>query len=114
MTEKLTGKVERRVKPRFSLKVPLTVFIGDRGLSAYTKDVSNRGVYFYLPTADSGLIDRDFEFQLHLPPEVTLSTWCSIHCRGRLVRKEVTIMDLTGVAAEILQYSILREAVNTA
>jgi PilZ domain len=107
MTEQLTGKDDRRAKPRYSLNLPVTVFIGDRKLSAYTKDVSNRGVYFYLPSADIGLLDHDLEFQLEMSPEVTLSSWCSIRCRGRLVRKEETNADLTGVAAEILRHAIL-------
>jgi PilZ domain len=106
----MTTAADRRESQRFSTNAPLTVFLGDREIPAYTRDLSNRGVYFYLGLSDSLLIDRDFEFVVELPPEITLSTCCSIRCRGRLVRKENAPMDLTGVAAQILNYSILREA----
>ncbi len=99
---------ERRVRQRFSINAPLTLFIGDRQIPAYTRNLSNRGVYFYLSFSDSELVDLDFEFVVELPPEITLSTCCRIRCRGRVVRKEKTADNLTGVAAEILDYSILR------
>ncbi len=105
---------DRRRVRRFSIIAPLTVIFGDREIPAYTRDLSNRGVYFYLASADGILIDGDFEFMVELPPEITLSICCRIRCRGRLVRKEKTFMNLTGVAAEILDYSILREAMSIA
>jgi hypothetical protein len=105
---------DRRRVRRFSIIAPLTVIFGDREISAYTRDLSNRGVYFYLASADGILIDGDFEFMVELPPEITLATCCRIRCRGRLVRKEKTSMNLTGVAAEILDYSILWEAMSIA
>ena len=109
MTENSTRENDRRGRPRFSMNAPLTVFIGGREIPAYTRDLSNRGVYFFLDLADGTLIDREFEFMVDLPPEITLSTCCSIRCQGRLVRKENTLENLTGIAAEILDYSIIRE-----
>jgi hypothetical protein len=97
---------DRRRTPRFEINAPLTVMIGDREVPAFTRDLSNRGVYFYLALADSIPIDRDFDFLIELPPEITLSTQCLIRCRGRVVRTENASMGLTGIAAEILQYSI--------
>jgi hypothetical protein len=105
---------DRRRIPRFRVRAPLTVIAGDREIPAYTRDLSNHGVYFYLASDDSGLIDRDFEFLVELPPEVTLSTFCRIRCHGRALRKEKAKMSLTGVAAEILDYSILKEAGSSA
>jgi hypothetical protein len=105
---------DRRERQRFRINAPLTVFIGDRELPAYTRDLSNQGVYFYLALADSTLIDNEFEFVVELPPEITLSTCCRIRCRGRVARMEKISSALTGVAAEILDYSIVREAVNVA
>ena len=99
---------DRRRIPRFRVRAPLTVIAGDREIPAYTKDLSNRGVYFYLASDDSGLIGQDFEFLVELPPEITLSTFCRIRCKGRALRKDKTRMSLTGVAAEILNYSILK------
>ncbi|HEY1901955.1 MAG TPA: PilZ domain-containing protein [Terracidiphilus sp.] len=101
---------DRRGRQRFTISAPLTLLIGDREIPAYTRDLSNRGVYFYLALADIKLIDRDFEFIVELPPEITLSTCCRIRCRGRAVREETDSNSLTGVAVEILNYSILRVA----
>src|ERR1035438_1010734 len=109
MTQRFATANDRRGRQRFSMNAPLTVIIGDRKIPAYTRDLSNRGVFFYLGLADSILIDRDFEFMVELPPEITLSSCCLIRCQGRAVSKENTSNDLTGVAAEILHYSIFRE-----
>ena len=113
MTKEVTTANDQRESQRFKISAPLTVLVGDREIPAYTRDLSNRGVYFYLSLADSAMIDRDFEFLIDMPPEITLSTRCRIRCRGRAVRKESALMSLTGVAAEILDYSILRESVST-
>lgn len=115
MTEETATATERRGSQRFRISAPLTVIAGDREISAYTRDLSNRGVYFYLSLADSALIDRDFEFLIEMPSEITLSSSCQIRCRGKLVRKEMTSRNLTGagIAAEILDYSILRENLST-
>lgn len=114
VTEGLIEQNERRNRSRFSVNVPLTIFLGDRAVASYARDVSDRGVYFYLAVSDGEMIEGDFEFMLKLPPEVTFSSWCSIRCSARLVRKEFTTRDLTGIAAEILQYSILGEALPSA
>ncbi|MHB1675636.1 MAG: PilZ domain-containing protein [Acidobacteriaceae bacterium] len=108
MTEDLTVPNERRESQRFKLSVPLTVMVEGREVSAYTRDMSNRGVFFYLALDDGTRLDRDFEFVAELPPEITLSTCCQIRCQGRAVRTEESSMDLTGVAAKILDYSIVR------
>ena len=65
-------------------------------------------MYFFVATADSTLIEQDFEFLVVLPPEITLSTSCQIRCTGSAVRKEKAQRDWTGVAARILDYSVLR------
>ncbi|MGH9615271.1 MAG: PilZ domain-containing protein [Acidobacteriaceae bacterium] len=100
---------DRRESQRFRLSVPLTVTVEGREVSAYTRDLSNRGVYFYLPQAEGSHLEREFEFVAELPPEITLSTRCQIRCRGRSVRTEEVSSDLAGVAAEILDYSIFRQ-----
>ena len=105
---------DRRRIPRFRVRAPLTVIAGDREIPAYTRDLSNHGAYFYIASDDSGLIERDFEFLVELPPEITLSTFCRIRWHGRALRKEKAKMSLTGVAAEILDYSILKEAGSSA
>jgi hypothetical protein len=114
MNETLATANERRGRQRFKINAPVTVVIGGREIPAYTRDLSNRGVYFYLALPDGTQIDREFEFVIELPPEITLSTCCRIRCLGRAVRTDKTAMSLTGIAAEILEYSILREAIPTA
>lgn len=110
MTKEWTVPNERRESQRFKLSVPLTVMVEGGEVSAYTRDMSNRGVFFYLPMAEGTSLDGDFAFVAELPPEVTLSTPCHIRCRGRAVRTENISMGMTGVAAEILDYSILRDS----
>ena len=100
---------DRRGSQRFTIDAPLTAILGDREIPAYTRDLSNRGVYFSLALPEEALVDRDFEFVVELPPEITLSTCCRIRCVGHAVRIESTARNLTGVAAEILTYSILNE-----
>ena len=109
MIENLAPANNRREGQRFSRNAPLTVLIGDREIPAYTRDLSNRGVYFYLDISHSDLVDRDFDFMVKFPPEVTISTYCSILGRGQLVRKENISENLTGIGAEILQYAVLRD-----
>ncbi len=113
MTEEFVVPNERRESQRYRLSVPLTVMVEGREVSAYTRDMSNRGVFFYLAMIDGTLLNHDFEFVVELPPEITLSPCCHIRCRGRAVRTEKISMDLTGVAAEILNYSILRNSTST-
>jgi hypothetical protein len=115
MTEDIAAGDERRRSQRFKISAPLTVLAGDHEISAYTRDLSNRGVYFHLGLADSALIERDFEFLIEMPSEITLSSSCRIRCRGKLVRKETAMRNIAGagIAAEILDYSILRETAPT-
>ena len=98
---------ERRERQRFTVNAPLAILVGGREIPAYTRDISNHGVYFYLAEADGSLIDRNFDFLLELPPEFTQSSCCQIRCQGRPIRMEKAAMGLAGVAAEILDYSIL-------
>jgi hypothetical protein len=83
--------------------------LGTREIPALTRDLSNRGVYFYLAFSDRPQVGQDLDFVIELPPEVTLSNACRIRCHGRAVRTEDTSPHETGVAAEILDYSILSD-----
>lgn len=110
-----TAAIDRRGSQRFRISAPLTVVAGEHEIQAYTRDLSNRGVYFFVTLPDSTLIERDFEFLIDMPSEITLTTSCRIRCRGKLLRREVTARNLTGagIAAEIMDYSILRDAAAT-
>ena len=110
MTLDLESAMDRRKTRRFKVSSPLTVALGDREIPAYTRDLSDRGVYFYLGSEDSGFIGDNIAFVVDLPPEITMSTCCRIQCRGRVLRREGSPMGLAGVAAQILDYSIFRDA----
>lgn len=113
MSENLIEQTERRKWPRFAVRVPLVVVTGDHSISGYSRDVSGGGVYFYMNASDGAMIDQDFDFMLKLPPEITFSTWSSIRGSARLVRKDAEPKDSAGIAAEILQYSIVRAPVSS-
>lgn len=101
--------VDRRERQRFKASVPVTIMIDGRKIPAYTKDLSNRGVFFYVAAAQAAMIGKEFEFLLEFPPEITLAPFCRIRCCGRLLRKKRSSRSLSGIAAEILNYSILSE-----
>jgi len=104
----LSALQERRGRERFMLRAAMTVLSDDREIPAFTQNMSNLGVYFCVGNSDSARIGQDIEFVIDLPPEITFSTGCRIRCRGRVVRTEKTSWDETGVAAEIVDYSIIR------
>jgi hypothetical protein len=110
MNSKSQSVEDRRERPRFGISAPLTVFTGTREISGFTRDLSNRGVYFFLDLNDLAPLGGDLDFLVELPPEITLSTWCSIRCQGQVVRTDKTLRQMTGIAAKILYYSIQREA----
>ena len=110
MDKDVKTATDRRERQRFRINAPVTLFIGDREIPAYTRDLSNRGAYLYVALSESTQIDREFEFTVDLPPEVTFATCCQIRCRGQAVRTEGAAMSLTGMAVEILEYSIFRGA----
>ncbi len=109
ITRDLALAEDRRGGRRHKVRVPLTVILEDREIQTYTRDLSSRGVYFYLTVADSALIDSNLQFLVDFPAEVATSTECRIRCKGRLVRREMTSRNMaeTGLAAEILEYSLL-------
>lgn len=69
MTKRSEVPNERRESQRFKLRVPLTVMREGREVSAYTRDMSNRGVFFYLAMVDRGLLESDFEFVIEFTPD---------------------------------------------
>jgi len=100
---------DRRESHRFDVRAPLTLTQGDNEIAAYTRDLSNSGVYFCFPQSETLELDRELEFVIEMLPEITLSTRCQIRCRGRVVRIEKISTEMTGIAAMIVDYSILRE-----
>jgi PilZ domain-containing protein len=103
---------EKRATRRFALRLPVSVnYSGNTGavLSAQTRDVSARGICFYM---DSPLTSgSDIEFTLTLPPEITLTESIRVRCKGKVVRAESGLADAkVPVAAVIDEYEFLSEA----
>lgn len=103
---------EKRAARRFALHIPVTVDHGEKGAPgerAQIRDVSARGICFYLDAAiEQG---APIGFTLTLPPEITLTESIRVQCKGRVVRVEDTPEDgKLAVAAVIEEYEFLPEA----
>jgi PilZ domain len=102
---------EKRATRRFALRLPVSVQYGEKGQEheAQTRDVSARGICFYVDSAiQAGSV---IDFTLTLPPEITLTESIRVHCKGRVVRVESG--GATGkmaVAAVIDEYEFLADA----
>jgi hypothetical protein len=101
---------ERRTAQRFRIKLPMTVrwtsgmAIGEA--QTESKDVSSRGVYFFLPKNVSH--GSPVEIILTLPHEITLAGPVRVRCLGRVHRTEEDGSGRSGVVAEIQRYEFLR------
>jgi hypothetical protein len=102
---------EKRAARRFALRVPVSVNRdhAPQNESAQIRDVSARGICFYLESAiEQG---APIGFTLTLPPEITLTESIRVQCKGRVVRVEDGGIDgRVGVAAVIEEYEFLPEA----
>ncbi len=102
---------EKRAARRFPLRVPVTVN-RDSTLAnevAQIRDVSARGICFYL---DSAIAQGSaIGFTLTLPPEITLTESIRVQCKGRVVRVDDPSVDgKVTVAAVIEEYEFLPQA----
>jgi hypothetical protein len=103
---------DKRSTRRFALRLPVSVNFSANGTqeeSAQTRDVSARGICFYLDSAiESG---SPIEFTLTLPPEITLTESIRVRCKGKVVRVENGAPDgKVAVAAVIDEYEFLSES----
>ena len=105
------SQAELRTTRRFALRLPMSVRYSNGGVhevDTQTKDVSARGVFFYM---DSNLkAGSEVEFTLTLPPEITLTENIRVRCKGRVVRVDDQAGTKVGVAAMIDQYEFLAES----
>jgi hypothetical protein len=105
-------QAEKRATRRFALRLPVSVnYNGNTGaaMSAQTRDVSARGICFYLEAPLAA--GSDIEFTLTLPPEITLTESIRVRCKGKVVRVEPGLADSkVPVAAVIDEYEFLSEA----
>jgi PilZ domain len=108
-------QAEKRATRRFSLRLPVELnSTGTTGSPqiAHTRDVSARGICFYLdtPVATGSAI----EFTLTLPPEITLTESIRVRCKGKVVRVDEHLGDTkVPVAAVIDEYEFLSESQNS-
>lgn len=105
-------QAEKRATRRFALRLPVSVnYAGAASapLPAQTRDVSARGICFYL---DAPLnTGSPIEFTLTLPPEITLTESIRVRCKGKVVRVDNGLADAkVPVAAVIDEYEFLSEA----
>ncbi|HLX85800.1 MAG TPA: PilZ domain-containing protein [Terriglobales bacterium] len=101
---------DKRATRRFALRLPVSVRCGDAEgeQPAQTRDVSARGICFFVDTAVQA--GSAIDFTLTLPPEITLTESIRVRCKGRVLRVEggapTTKM---AVAAVIDEYEFLAD-----
>jgi hypothetical protein len=104
------GSPEQRATRRFSLRLPVTIKFTNGQLAeaqAQTRDVSARGVFFFM---DSKIEEGStIEFTLTLPPEITLTESIRVRCRGKVVRVDQGAGAKVGIGAVIEQYDFVSE-----
>ena len=102
---------EKRSTRRFALRLPVSVTYSDDGAqekAAQTRDVSARGICFYVDSAIAA--GSAIEFTLVLPPEITLTESIRVRCKGKVVRVDnSSAEDKVAVAAVIDEYEFLSE-----
>lgn len=102
---------EKRATRRFALHLPVRVQYGDHGSDheAQTRDVSARGICFYVDSAIQA--GATIDFTLTLPPEITLTESIRVRCKGRVLRVEGgTPNGKVAVAAVIDEYEFLADS----
>ena len=100
---------EKRGARRFPLRVPVSVDHDNATGPAQLRDVSARGICFYLESEVAP--GSQIGFTLVLPPEITLTESIRVQCKGRVVRVENGRADgKLAVAAVIEEYEFLPEA----
>ena len=107
----MSADSDRRNVQRFQLKLPLTVRYGqesgaDDKVSTATRDVSSRGVYFFLPKDVTE--GAPVEIVMTLPNELTLAGPVQVRCLGHVHRFEKLDSGELGVVATIERYEFLR------
>jgi PilZ domain len=111
----MANSAERREARRYTMSLPMRVLPREslkRELTAHTRDVSYRGLYFL---ADSPFqVGAEIDFVLTLPQQVPQSGEVDIRCRGQVVRVEASSNGTTGIAAKIERYEFMPIAASAA
>lgn len=102
------AQLEKRLNRRFALDLPIVVKFLDDGtyeVTGRTRDVSSRGVFFYMNSeVHEG---ESIDFVMTLPAEITLTEPIRVQCTGKVVRVD-RAADQQGVAVAIDQYDFVR------
>jgi hypothetical protein len=102
---------DKRATRRFALRLPVSVSYTEDGVqekTAQTRDVSARGICFFVDSAIAA--GAAIEFTLTLPPEITLTESIRVRCKGKVVRvDEGDSEGRVAVAAVIDEYEFLSE-----
>ena len=101
---------DKRGTRRFALRLPVSVTYTEDGVqekAAQTRDVSARGICFYVDSAIAA--GSSIEFTLTLPPEITLTESIRVRCKGKVVRVDDGKEGRIAVAAVIDEYEFLSE-----
>jgi hypothetical protein len=99
---------DRREARRFNMTLPLRVLPNEphgSELTAQTRDVSYRGLYFL--TEIKFPVGSEIEFVITLPEQVTQSGDVNIRCLGQIVRVEPATNGRMGIAAKIERYEFM-------
>jgi len=102
---------DKRSTRRFALRLPVSVRYGEteQEHAAQTRDVSARGICFFVDSAIQA--GSPIEFTLTLPPEITLTESIRVRCKGRVVRVEGSNpVNKMAVAAVIDEYEFLADS----
>jgi PilZ domain-containing protein len=101
---------EKRSTRRFALDLPVAVkFLDNQQHETFgnTRDVSSRGVFFYMESnVNEG---SPIEFVMTLPSEITQTEPIRVHCTGKVVRVDNADAEEQGVAVAIEKYDFVRE-----
>src|ERR1700721_3374008 len=101
----------KRATRGFARRLPVSVRYGENAEehAAQTRDVSARGICFYVDSAIQA--GSAIDFTLTLPPEITLTESIRVRCKGHVVRVEPgNSAGKLPVAAVIDEYEFLADA----
>jgi hypothetical protein len=105
-----TEESDKRAVRRFALRLPVSVKYGEESpeQAAQLRDVSARGICFYIDSAIQA--GAGIEFTLTLPPDITGTESIRVRCKGRVLRVESgNPAGKMAVAAVIEEYDFLAE-----
>jgi PilZ domain-containing protein len=90
---------ERRGQQRIRFEAPATVTAGQHSIAASTKDISDRGLFFFTDAPFE--LGREFDIVLMLPEELPLPISGMVCCHGRVVRIDPCGGQQYGIAVEV-------------